>query len=394
MVMGIFKQPIDVCAIRLDSVLVPEFNQNIIELGFLKNIKADGKKVNIDLVLPTFALKSEALIAGLTKRTALEQLPSGTDVNINVYADVRPVTTQTVLTPGIADVRNIILVASGKGGVGKSTVASNLAAALQKLGCRTGLLDADVYGPSIPTMFGVKTEEEVKGFKDETSGQTYMLPLERHGVKLMSLGFLVDTSSAMIWRGPMIASACMQMFQNVAWGELDYLVVDLPPGTGDIQLTISQKVAVAGAVVVSTPQDVALADVIRAKAMFDKVNIPILGVVENMSYFVCDGCEKRHEIFTHGGAKAAAERLELGFLGELPLEPKVRAGGDEGAPAVLTHPESQTSQSFIELAHTVATLLAKEVLEKGEAIERTRPQPQSPVTPPSSTKKKGLPVVQ
>jgi ATP-binding protein involved in chromosome partitioning len=218
-----------------------------------------------------------------------------------------------------------------------------------------------------------------------------MIPLERHGIKLMSVGFLVEADSALVWRGPMIASASMQMFFNVVWGDLDYLIVDLPPGTGDVQLTISQRVSVGGAIIVSTPQDVALADVVRAKAMFDKVGIPVLGVVENMSYFVCDGCSKRHEIFAHGGVRVAAERLGLSFMGEIPLRPIIREGSDEGAPATLSQ-ESDVSESFKDLAFKTAATLAMAALNPVKRGLPTAPSTKKP-PPVANEKKKGLPVI-
>jgi ATP-binding protein involved in chromosome partitioning len=361
-------------------IMIPELGQDVVALGCIRDLEIQDGKWMVNLVLPTFGLKSEPDIAVAVKKAAYLHKTDDLDVTLNVFAEVKAATTQSLNKPGIADVKNIVLVASGKGGVGKSTVAANLAVALQRLGCRVGLLDADVYGPSVPMMFGVSDDEQVRGMKTDQSEETWMIPVERHGLKLMSIGFLVDTSSAMIWRGPMIASASMQMFNNVAWGDLDYLVVDMPPGTGDIQLTIAQRVAVAGTVIVSTPQDVALADVVRAKAMFDKVNIPSLGVVENMSYFVCDGCDKRHEIFTHGGAKHAAQNLGLPFLGEIPIEIGVRQGSDEGKPIALND-EGKAAAAFKELAYEVASRLAVAALNesKGPSI--------------SVSGKRGLPVI-
>src|SRR3989338_2342847 len=281
------------------QIQVPEFGLDIVKLGWVRNIELSPQKIQIDLVLPSFELKSERACATAVKEAAILASPTGTQVDLNVFAEVLPATEQSLKKEGITDVKNIILVLSGKGGVGKSTVATNLALALSGFGCRVGLLDADVYGPSIPTLFDIPKDIEVLGIAKEGSKENYMIPLESKGIKLMSIGFLVDTASAMIWRGPMIASASMQMFYNVAWGDLDYLIVDMPPGTGYIHLTISQKVNVAGALIVSTPQELALADVVRAKAMLDKVNIPTFGLIENMSYFVCDSCDKRHAIFSH-----------------------------------------------------------------------------------------------
>jgi ATP-binding protein involved in chromosome partitioning len=217
-------------------------------------------------------------------------------------------------------------------------------------------------------MFGIVDGTRPGTIPSANAAKPMIAPLDRYGVKLMSIGFLVDTSTPMVWRGPMIASAAMQLFKDVGWGELDYLVVDMPPGTGDVQLTISQQVIVAGAVIVSTPQDVALADVIRAKAMFDKVSIPCLGVVENMSYFICDGCNKRHEIFFHGGAKHASERMGVPFLGEVPIEAGVVGGGDSGEPVVKKFPQSASAKAFLDLAREVATSLAKTAHDNPEAL--------------------------
>lgn len=375
---------------KFAQILIPELESDIVTLNCVRNIRCEANKVAIDLVLPTFALRSEKEIALSVKKTAVETLPNGTVVDLNVYADVLPAAAQTLLKEGISDVRNIILVASGKGGVGKSTVASNLAISLKNLGCRVGLLDADVYGPSMPTMFGVAKDQEIQGVKIEGSQEALMIPLERHGIKLMSMGFLVDSESAMVWRGPMIASASMQMFFNVVWGDLDYLIVDLPPGTGDIQLTISQRIAVAGAIVVSTPQDVALADVVRAKAMFEKVNIPIIGVVENMSYFLCDGCTKRHNIFDHGGVQAAAKTMGLPFLGEIPLRPSIRISSDVGTPECSLK-ESESLEEFRDIAFKTAASIAKSALSPQKRAHPAPPQKKEIDAQPS--KKKGLPVI-
>jgi ATP-binding protein involved in chromosome partitioning len=314
------------------KVPVPELNTDAWSLNILREISHKERLV-VHAVLPTFGLASEKTIALQIKKVLVEYAPDPQMVDLFIYSDVKPAAVQSINNKDIADVRNIILVCSGKGGVGKSTIASNLAVTLAGLGCRVGLLDADVYGPSIPIMFGVNGKDEVKGFVE--NDVTYMVPPIKYDVALMSIGFLVDTESAMIWRGPMIASASMQMFYNVYWGQLDYLIVDLPPGTGDIQLTIAQKVNIAGAIIISTPQDVALSDVIRAKKMFDKVNIPCLGLIENMSYFVCDKCDTRHEIFSSGQAIKEAERLGIETLGQIPLITDIRSCADLGKPAVL-----------------------------------------------------------
>lgn len=253
----------------------------------------------------------------------------------------------------LAGVDNIIAVASGKGGVGKSTVAVNLACGLARTGAKVGLLDTDIYGPSIPTMFGTHQRPDI-------TTQKKLVPLEKHGVKFLSMGLLVDPDQAMIWRGPMVTSAVKQFMQEVEWGELDYLVLDLPPGTGDIQLTLVQTVPLTGAVVVSTPQTVALDDARKGVAMFKKVNVPVLGIVENMAYFVPpDVPEKKYYVFGKHGARKLAERIGINFLGEIPLEQSVRESGDEGKPIVLEEGlESKSAQSFVELSNNVIQQLA------------------------------------
>jgi len=246
----------------------------------------------------------------------------------------------------LPDCRWIIAVASGKGGVGKSTTAINLAMGLQRLGLKTGLLDADIYGPSIPRMAGLK------GRPTTADGKT-MQPLEAHGVKVMSIGFLIEEDAPMIWRGPMVQSALQQMMGDVAWGPLDVLVIDLPPGTGDAQLTMAQRVPLSGAVIVSTPQDIALLDVRKAINMFARVDVPILGIVENMSYFLCPHCGGRSEVFAHGGARHTASELEAEFLAEIPLDLAIRETSDDGAPIVVTRPDSAQARAYLDLASHV-----------------------------------------
>lgn len=228
----------------------------------------------------------------------------------------------------LANVRNVVAIASGKGGVGKSTLSVNLAASLAAQGAAVGLLDADIYGPSIPLMTGVSDEPVL-------SEDDFLLPVKAHGINLMSIGFIAGRDAPVIWRGPLLARALQQFLNQVQWGALDYLLVDLPPGTGDVPLTLSQTIALSGAVIVTTPQSVALEDVERGMAMFDKVEVDVLGVVENMSYYLCPNCDKRHEIFGRGGGRAAADRQQVPFLGEIPLIEAIRSGGDEGKPAVL-----------------------------------------------------------
>jgi ATP-binding protein involved in chromosome partitioning len=249
-------------------------------------------------------------------------------------------------------VKHVIAVASGKGGVGKSTVACNLAVGLAKLGLKVGVLDADLFGPSMPKLFGVSAKPALAA-----DGQR-LVPLEACGVKIMSIGFLIEEAAPVIWRGPMVMSALNQLLREVAWGELDVLVVDMPPGTGDTQLTMAQNVPLAGAVIVSTPQDLALIDARRGIAMFGQVKVPLIGVVENMSYFVCPHCGERTDVFSHGGARKEAEKLGVPFLGEVPLDTAIRAHSDDGRPVVASMPESPQANALIEIARGVADTLA------------------------------------
>lgn len=261
----------------------------------------------------------------------------------------------------IPQVKNLVLVMSGKGGVGKSTVATNLTLGLARRGYRVGLLDADMYGPSIPTMLGVTGKPRAEDGK--------LVPLERFGVKLMSLGFLLeDPRAAVIWRGPMLHGALMQFLGDVAWGELDYLLLDLPPGTGDVALTISQKLAVNGSIIVTTPQEVALADVYKSVSMNKKVGIPITGVVENASVFLCDGCGKEHSIYGQGGGQSVADFAGVPLLAQLPIDPSVRTWGDQGVPVVQAAPASPIAKAFLELADRLVLELAQAGEEQGELV--------------------------
>jgi len=260
----------------------------------------------------------------------------------------RPAGPRGPASPGpmlLSDVRAIIAVASGKGGVGKSTTAVNLAVALAADGLKVGLLDADIYGPSLPQMLGTRERPRSEGQR--------IIPLTRWGLKAMSIGFLVEEETPMIWRGPMVMGALEQMMGQVAWGPLDVMIVDMPPGTGDAQLTMSQRVPLAGAVIVSTPQDVALLDARRGVRMFEKVNVPVLGLIENMSFFCCPNCNHRSDIFSHGGAKREAERLGVEFLGELPLKLEIRELADAGTPIVMARPDSDEAQTYRRIARRV-----------------------------------------
>jgi ATP-binding protein involved in chromosome partitioning len=261
-------------------------------------------------------------------------------------APLKPPTNSAPGFPNLSKIKHIIAVASGKGGVGKSTTACNLALTLRAQGLKIGILDADIYGPSMPKLLNLKGRPNI------VSGRT-LSPLEAYGCKVMSIGFVVDVDKALVWRGPMVASAITQMLRDIAWGALDVLIVDMPPGTGDAQLTLAQAVPLAGAVIVSTPQDLALIDARRGVEMFQTVGVPILGLIENMSYFLCDQCGKRHEIFSHGGARAEAAKLGVPFLGEIPLDLAIRQRADSGLPIVVTEPDSPQAEVYRGIATTM-----------------------------------------
>ncbi len=259
----------------------------------------------------------------------------------------------------IPGVKHIIAVSSGKGGVGKSTVTVNLAVALKQEGYAVGVMDADIYGPNIPMMIGVTKEPVKEGEK--------ITPAEGQGVKVISMGFFVPEDTPVVWRGPMVHSAIQQFFRDVVWGDLDYLLIDLPPGTGDVPLTLSQLVPLTGAITVTTPQDVALSDVRKGMTMFKKVNVPLLGVIENMSHFVCGHCGERTEIFSHGGGEQAAIKFEIPFLGRIPLDPAIREGGDQGTPIVVKDSKSPQAQAFLQIARTLVGQIEQAEKKEGGA---------------------------
>ena len=252
----------------------------------------------------------------------------------------------------IPGVKHIIAVSSGKGGVGKSTVTVNMAVALKQEGYSVGVMDADIYGPNIPMMIGVNQEPVKDGEK--------ITPAEGQGVKVISMGFFVPEDTPVVWRGPMVHSAIQQFFRDVVWGELDYLLIDLPPGTGDVPLTLSQLVPLTGAITVTTPQEVALSDVRKGMTMFKKVNVPLLGIIENMSHFVCGHCGERTEIFSHGGGEQAAKKFDIPFLGRIPLDPAIREGGDQGKPIVVKDPDSPQTQAFLQVVRTLVSQIERE----------------------------------
>ncbi len=281
-----------------------------------------------------------------------EQVDSNKDIlssNIILTADKKSTQNNQFNNKYKLKPKNIIAIASGKGGVGKSTVSVNLSIALSKIGKSVALLDADIYGPSIPRMMGINN-------RPITNENKKFIPLENHGIKCRSIGFLITPDTPAIWRGPMIMKALEQLFLNVEWGETEYMIIDLPPGTGDTQLTIAQKVDVKGAIIISTPQDIALIDAIKGVNMFKKVNIPVIGLIENMSYFICDKCNQRHEIFSHGGAKQESEKLKTNFLGEIPINKDLRICSDQGKPILIEKPESEISKIYLEIANKLTII--------------------------------------
>lgn len=340
----------------LKTVRFPGLSRDIVSFGFVKDLAVGGGNVSFRLEITTESPRAAEEI----ERDAKEKLRSLPGVNavtirLSVQApSMAPPRGAAGVPPADAallrDVRFKVAVASGKGGVGKSTVAANLALSLQRLGQRVGLMDSDIYGPSQQMMMGIDEKPFI-------NPENQIVPIERYGVKVMSLGFLMDVDQPVIWRGPMVMKAVEQFLGDVAWGALDYLLIDLPPGTGDAQLTLTQKIHLSGAVIVTTPQDVSLIDARKGLAMFQKVNVPVLGIVENMSYYICPKCGNREEIFKHGGGRKTAEELHVPFLGEIPLDPKVAIGGDSGRPIVAGEPHSAVTEAYMRLAESVQRTL-------------------------------------
>jgi ATP-binding protein involved in chromosome partitioning len=333
----------------LKKVRFPGLSRDIVSFGFVRDVRVDGSDVSFII---HFQTENPAVGQQLSRdaEAAVRRL-EGVE-NVQVKVEVVPRQMAGPATGGQAGilegVRYKIAVASGKGGVGKSTVSTNLSLALRAIGYSVGLLDADIYGPSQQMMLGIEGRPQIDEHDEK------IMPMENHGIKTMSLGLITDPDTPVIWRGPMVMKALDQFLTDVKWGELDFMIIDLPPGTGDAQLTITQKVPLTGAVVVTTPQDVALIDARKGLAMFRKVNVPVLGIIENMSYYICRHCGERTEIFGHGGGKRTAEMLGVPFLGEVPIDPKVVVGGDSGEPIVVMDPDSAAAQAFRELAKQVA----------------------------------------
>ena len=339
----------------LRSVKDPDLKRDIVSLNYVRDIEVHGPAVRLKLVLTTPLFPSKGKLEKAA-REAILTIAGVTDVSITMNSEI-PKSSASEGKQSVPGVSNIVAVSSGKGGVGKSTVAVNLAIALAQFGARVGLLDTDVYGPNVPIMVGVNEEPAVRGQK--------LLPNSAHGIKVMSLGFLNRGDKPVVWRGPMLHTAVRQFLYDVEWGDLDYLIVDMPPGTGDAQLSLAQLVPVQGAVLVTTPQEVAMADVRKAYNMFEQVHIPVLGIVENMSYFVCPTCSERHEIFGAGGGEELARRFHSNLLGQIPLSISVREGGDIGIPIVVGAPDSMQAAAFRQIAENVANQICISSLKGG-----------------------------
>ncbi len=335
---------------ELKKVKYPGFNRDIVSFGVVKDAKIEDGIVTVtmniitndDTTAPQIEKESKAI---------LEALPGVKDVrlNMNVQKARAAKDIKSKSTGGkekyLSNIKNKIAITSGKGGVGKSTVALNLAVALAKRGKKVGLLDSDIYGPNLPMMAGIKGTPAMQNEK--------LIPFDVFGLRLMSLGFLLPEDTPLIWRGPLVAKAVEQLLRDVAWGDLDYFIIDMPPGTGDVQLSIAQLLDLSGAIIVTTPQDVALTDAVKGVVMYQKVNVPIVGIIENMSYFVCPHCGQRTDIFSHGGGERESKRLGVPFLGEVPLDVEIRIGGDIGKPIVEERPDSANAEAFFNLADSV-----------------------------------------
>jgi ATP-binding protein involved in chromosome partitioning len=343
----------------LRAVVEPDIRKDIVTLGMVKDVAVDSGRVSFAIELMTHAsplreqLREQAV-------AAVRALPGVTSVDTQLTVRVRSVSQPEKGQPPLPGVKNIIAVGAGKGGVGKTTVAVNLALALARSGSRVGILDGDIYGPNIPIMLGLT------GSTLATDGKQ-IIPAEKYGVQVVSVGFLTNDDSPVIWRGPMLHQAINQFFKEVAWRDLDYLIVDMPPGTGDIALSLSQTVPVVGSIVVTTPQQVSLADSRRAVRMYQKLSIPTLGIVENMSYYACPNCHHETDIFGHGGGEGLATQMEVPFLGRLPIYQPIREGSDAGIPLVVAEPGSEAARSFIAVAERTAAQVSIAAHKSAEA---------------------------
>ncbi|MGK9369998.1 iron-sulfur cluster carrier protein ApbC [Melioribacter sp. Ez-97] len=332
----------------LRNVTDPGTKQDIVSANMIKNIEINDSTVTIEIDFPPSTSSYQNKIK---EDCIVEIKKAAPDItNIDIRNKSAAPAANTAANPLMPGVKNTIAVASGKGGVGKSTVSVNLAVALAKEGAKVGLIDADVYGPSIPLMLGIDKNPRI--YQDPQTGK--MLPLESYGIKTISIGFLIDEDSPVIWRGPMASGAIKQFMTDVNWGELDYLIFDLPPGTGDIQLTLVQSIPLSGAVIVTTPQDISLVDVKKAIRMFQKVNVPVLGIVENMSYFIAPDTGKKYELFGSGGGEKLSKEFSTQLLGKIPINPDIRVGGDYGKPIVISNPDADEAKIIREIARNLS----------------------------------------
>ena len=342
----------------LRTIIDPDLRRDIVTLGFVKNLTIEGARVSftIELTTPACPVKDQMRDQAVAAVRGL----GVSDVAVQMTANVRSVSAPGAGRTPLPGVKNVIAVGAGKGGVGKTTVAVNLALSLARCGSRVGILDADIYGPNVPMMLGLS------GTQLETDGKR-IVPAERYGAQVVSMGFMTQDDQAIIWRGPMLHSAVQQFFRDVAWLDLDYLIVDMPPGTGDVALSLSQTVPVAGAIVVTTPQKVSLADSRRAIRMYQKLNIPPIGIVENMSYYACENCHHESDIFGHGGGEALASEMDVPFLGRLPIYQPIREGSDSGVPLVIGEPASPAARAFLTLAERAAAQVSIAAHRSAEA---------------------------
>jgi len=326
------------------------FNKNSLTLNSIKKLEMEGESLTVEISIPPLS-KSTNFDYNKIADVIKNDFPSIKEIHLNIQERIPTVSThkdpkKEAILPGV---KNTIAVASGKGGVGKSTVAVNLAVALAKDGAKVGLIDADIYGPSIPLMLGVTEKPDI--IQDE--GKVRLIPLDAYGLKMISIGLLVDDNTPLIWRGPMASGAIKQFMTDVAWGELDYLVFDMPPGTGDIQLTLVQTIPLTGAVIVTTPQEVSLIDARKALKMFERVNVPVLGLIENMSYFIAPDTKKKYDIFGSGGGEKVSKEINVPFLGGIPINPQIREGGDKGIPIVFDIPDSNEANIILDISRNL-----------------------------------------
>ena len=348
----------------LRMVRDPDFNRDVVDLKFVKDIRIDSNgRVAFTIELATPASSAKGAMRDLA-RDLVARIPGVTSVDVTMTARVRPAISPEINKPPVEGVKNIIAVGAGKGGVGKTTVAVNLAIALSQAGARVAIVDGDVYGPNVPIMLGIHTQLQTDGKK--------IVPAEQFGIQLVSMGFLTTDDSPVIWRGPMLHGVIQQFFREVRWDNVDYLIVDMPPGTGDIALSLSQNVHVSGSVVITTPQTVSVADTRRAVRMYQKLNIPTLGLVENMSHFVCPSCSHESDIFGKGGGEVLAEEMGVPFLGRIPIYEPIRVGGDTGVPVTIGDPSSPAAKALRVAAERLATQIALTTHQAG-SVKRPIP---------------------